>query len=65
MIAKILIDNITKNDLICEWGLSFYIEYNGHKILLDTGASGNFAENAKQMGIHFPADDWDITEKES
>ena len=52
MIAKILIDNITKNDLICEWGLSFYIEYNGHKILLDTGASGNFAENAKQMGIH-------------
>ena len=52
MIAKVLIDNITKNDLICEWGLSFYIEYNGHKILLDTGASGNFAENAKQMGIH-------------
>ena len=51
MIAKVLIDNITKDDLICEWGLSFYIEYKGHKILLDTGASGNFAENAKKMGI--------------
>ncbi len=52
MVAKVLIDNITKSDLISEWGLSFYIEYNGHKILLDTGASGNFAENAKKMGIN-------------
>ncbi len=52
MIAKVLIDNITKNDLLSEWGLSFYIEYNGHKILLDTGASGNFAENAKQLGVN-------------
>ena len=51
MIAKVLIDNITKNDLISEWGLSFYIEYHGHKILLDTGSSGNFAENAKQMDV--------------
>lgn len=52
MIAKVLIDNITKNDLIGEWGLSFYIEYNGHQILLDTGASGNFAENAKKLGVN-------------
>ena len=51
MIAKVLIDNITKNDLISEWGLSFYIEYQDHKILLDTGASGNFVENAKQMDV--------------
>ena len=51
MIAKVLIDNITKNDLISEWGLAFYIEYDGHKFLLDTGASGNFAENAKSLGI--------------
>ncbi len=52
MIAKVLIDNITKNDLISEWGLSFYIEYNDHKILLDTGASGNFVENAKKLGVN-------------
>lgn len=51
MIAKVLIDNITKNDLISEWGLSFYIEYNGHYILLDTGASASFAENAKNLGV--------------
>lgn len=52
MIAKVLIDNITQNDLISEWGLSFYIEYNGHKILLDTGAGGNFAQNAKALGVN-------------
>ena len=51
MIAKVLIDNITKNDLISEWGLSFYIEYNGHHILLDTGASASFVENAKNLGV--------------
>ncbi len=52
MLVKVLIDNITKNDLISEWGLSFYIEYNDHKILLDTGASGNFVENAKKLGLN-------------
>lgn len=52
MIAKVLIDNLSKDELISEWGLSFYIEYNGHKILLDTGASGNFAENAPKLGVN-------------
>ena len=52
MLVKVLIDNITKNDLISEWGLSFYIEYNGHRILLDTGASGAFAENAEKLGVN-------------
>ena len=51
MLIKVLIDNITKSDLQSEWGLSFYIEYEGQKILLDTGASGCFAENAEKMGI--------------
>lgn len=51
MIVKVLVDNITKNDLISEWGLSFYIEYCGHKLLLDTGASANFAENANNLGV--------------
>lgn len=52
MIVKVLIDNITKNDLISEWGLSFYIEYNGHQILLDTGAGGSFAQNASKLGVN-------------
>ena len=51
MLAKVLIDNITKSNLISEWGLSFYIEYEGHQILLDTGASDNFAKNAPRMRV--------------
>lgn len=51
MIAKVLIDNISKNELIPEWGLCIYIEHEGHKILLDTGGSGKFAENAKMLDI--------------
>ena len=52
MIAKVLIDNITKNELVSEWGVAFYIEFEGKKILLDTGASGNFVENAKKLGVN-------------
>ena len=52
MKATILIDNLTKGSLVPEWGLSIYIEYNGHKILLDTGASGRFARNA-EPGFRF------------
>lgn len=51
MVAKVVIDNISKNDLIPEWGLCIYIEHDGHKLLLDTGGSGKFAENAKSLGI--------------
>ena len=51
MKATVLIDNITKNELQAEWGLAFYIEYGGKNILLDTGASGIFAENADMLGL--------------
>lgn len=51
MHATILIDNLTKNNLSPEWGLSVYIEYGQYKILLDTGASGRFLKNADAMGI--------------
>lgn len=51
MLVKVLIDNLSENDLAAEWGLSFYIEYGDRKLLLDTGAGANFAENAKKLGI--------------
>lgn len=51
MLARVLIDNISRDALISEWGLSVWIEHNGRNILLDTGTTGRFAENAKQMGI--------------
>lgn len=52
MIIKVLIDNLANNDLVGEWGLSFWIEYNGHQILLDTGSGENFAGNASKLGVN-------------
>ena len=37
--------------LRAEAGLSFYLEYRGHKLLLDAGSSGKFADNAAVLGI--------------
>lgn len=52
MKATVLIDNISNEDIMGEWGLSILIEYNGTKILLDGGTSGRFMDNAAKMGIN-------------
>lgn len=51
MRITILVDNNTRSDLKPEWGLAVYIGYNGHKILLDAGWTGIFAENSEMLGI--------------
>lgn len=51
MKITVLIDNISKSELLGEWGLSFYVEYEGEHFLLDTGAGEGFLENAKKLGI--------------
>ncbi|MBQ9249629.1 MAG: MBL fold metallo-hydrolase [Oscillospiraceae bacterium] len=51
MRATVLADNIGSQGLAGEWGLSFYIQYEGQKILLDTGASSLFARNAAKLGL--------------
>lgn len=51
MRIKVLVDNHTKDTLQAEWGLSLFIEYEGHRILLDGGTTGIFADNAKALGI--------------
>ena len=51
MKIKILTDNKAKDGFKGEWGLSIYIEYKDKKLLLDTGASPLFAENAEKSGI--------------
>ena len=51
MKVRVLSENTPYPGLGCEHGLSFHIEYNGKKYLLDTGASGLFAENAEKMGV--------------
>ena len=50
MKAVVLIDNIADSPLRDEWGLCVIIEHDGKKILLDTGASSLFRENAKKLG---------------
>jgi 7,8-dihydropterin-6-yl-methyl-4-(beta-D-ribofuranosyl)aminobenzene 5'-phosphate synthase len=37
--------------LVAEWGLSLFVELDGRRILVDTGASDAFARNAAQLSI--------------
>lgn len=46
-----LVDNIKKEDLGAEHGLSFYIETKKHKLLFDLGASDLFLKNAEKLGV--------------
>lgn len=46
-----LIENQAPDSLNKEHGLAVHIEYKGKNYLLDTGASGQFAENAHRLGI--------------
>lgn len=55
MRAVFLSDNISNCGLEAEWGLSVYIEFEGHKILLDTGAGPLFAKNADALGVDLSA----------
>ena len=53
MKVTVLIENTAPegSGLAFEPGLSLYIEYNGKKILLDAGISGDFAANAEKLGV--------------
>ena len=50
-IINLMEDTPGVEGLSYEHGLSFYIETGRHKMLLDTGASPAFIENAKELGI--------------
>lgn len=60
MKATVLIDNITHNDLQKQWGLSFFIEYEGKNFLLDTGSSDLFLQNAEKLGIDLSVVDFGV-----
>lgn len=60
MKATVLIDNIAENELIGEWGLSILIEYGDKKVLLDTGKSEKFAENAKKLSADLSTVDFGV-----
>lgn len=60
MIATILVDNIAGDGLCGEWGLSIHIRYGGRSLLLDTGASPLFTENARALGIDLEAVEYGV-----
>ncbi len=51
MKVTVLIENTALEGFECEHGLSFFIEFNGGKYLLDSGQSGAFIDNAGKLGI--------------
>lgn len=52
MQIKVLMENTSvRSDLICEHGLSLYLEAGGKRILFDAGQTDAFAENAAKMGV--------------
>lgn len=56
-ILNLMEDTKGNNDCIFQHGLSFYIETKKHKILMDTGANGDFIKNAEILGVDLQAVD--------
>ena len=47
------------SNLQCEHGLSFFVEYDGKKIIFDTGQNGkNFLRNAEKLGLNIKSADY-------
>lgn len=57
MKITVLSDNNSCGELGAEWGLSFWIEFGSKRILLDTGATSLFMENAAKLGIRIETAD--------
>ena len=51
-IVNLVEDTDAENDCLCEHGLSYYVETERHRSLVDTGASDMFMRNAKTLGIN-------------
>ncbi len=54
----VVVDNSTSRKLLGEHGLSFYIEADDKRLLLDTGKGKAFEENVKQLNIDFKTFDY-------
>ena len=56
----VIVDNSSGTGFNGEWGLSILVEYGDKKILLDTGASGLFAENMAKFGFNIAEVDYGV-----
>jgi len=50
-ITLLIENNSNKKGILTEHGISFFIEYDGKKIIFDTGQSAKFIKNSKLLGI--------------
>lgn len=55
MKIQVLVENTSFDEFEGEHGLCFFVEYKDRKYLIDSGASGLYAENAKKLGIDLSA----------
>ena len=60
IIVTVLMENTTDEGYRCEHGLSFFIETDNRKILLDAGKSSLFLENAKELMINLNETDFGV-----
>lgn len=60
MKITVVIEDTAPGNLLKEWGLSLYIEYDDTNYLLDTGASSKFLENAEKLGVDIKAVDYAV-----
>ena len=51
-ILNLIEDTPGKEGCLFEHGLSFYVETEKHKLLVDTGATDAFLKNAKVLGVN-------------
>lgn len=56
-IFTLMEDTACAPDFVCEHGLSFYIETNGHMLLFDMGQTDLFLKNAETLGTDLSAVD--------
>lgn len=52
MKIKVLAENTENGEILAEHGLCFYVEYRNKSYLIDSGASGLFADNADKLGVN-------------
>ena len=50
-IVTLMENTSCQENLVCEHGLSLYLETENHKILFDAGQSAAFADNAEKLGV--------------